>query len=119
MSSKEAEATDYQSSNGEEALDVNSDHYKAVEKRALRKADFWLVGFYSLVYIFRVIDSSNYSNAAILNLHDGTNIKQELHFSPSQWAWTLSIFSYSYLFFEPTNTILLKRFRPSRWMFVL
>ncbi|TVY94254.1 MFS transporter [Lachnellula willkommii] len=92
---------------------------RAYEKKVLRKVDFWLVGFYSLVYIFRVIDSSNYSNAAIINLENGTNIKKQLHLSPNQWAWTLSIFSYSYLFFEPTNTLLLKSFRPSRWMFVL
>jgi MFS family permease len=92
---------------------------KAYEKKVLKKVDFWLVWFYSLVYIFRVIDSSNYSNAAIINLENGTNIKKQLHLSPNQWAWTLSVFSYSYLFFEPTNTLLLKSFRPSRWMFVL
>src|ERR1700743_2811307 len=91
----------------------------AFKKRALFKVDFWLVGFYSVVYIFRVIDSSNYSNAAIINLEAGTGIKKQLHLNPSQWAWTLSIFSYSYLIFEPTNTLLLKKVRPSRWMFVL
>ncbi|PVI00190.1 retrograde regulation protein 2 [Periconia macrospinosa] len=94
-------------------------HDATFEKRLTLKVDLWLVGFYSLVYIFRVIDSSNYSNAAILNLEHGTGIKKQLHFTPSQWAWTLSIFSYSYLIFEPTNTILLKLFRPSRWMFIL
>jgi hypothetical protein len=78
-----------------------------------------VVGFYSLVYIFRVIDSANYSNAAIINLEQGTGIKKQIGLSPSQWAWTLSIFSYSYLIFEPSNTILLKYFKPSRWMFVL
>lgn len=97
----------------------DSQEYAAIEKKAYRKIDFWLVGYYSVVYIFRVIDSSNYSNAAILNLEAGDDIKTQLHFDPNAWAWTLSIFSYSYLFFEPTNTILLKRFRPSRWLFVL
>ncbi|EXJ80107.1 hypothetical protein A1O3_08393 [Capronia epimyces CBS 606.96] len=105
------------------SLDSNGDGAPAIdrelEKKAMRKIDFWLVGFYSVVYIFRVIDSSNYSNAAIINLENGTGIKKELHFNPSQWAWTLSIFSYSYLIFEPSNTVLLKYFRPSRWMFVL
>ncbi|KAF2733983.1 retrograde regulation protein 2 [Polyplosphaeria fusca] len=89
------------------------------EKKLMWKIDLWLVGFYSLVYIFRVIDSSNYSNAAIINLEHGTGIKKQLGFGPSEWAWTLSIFSYSYLIFEPTNTILLKFFQPSRWMFIL
>jgi hypothetical protein len=91
----------------------------AFEKRVMRKIDLWLVGFYSLVYVFRVIDSANYSNAAIINLEHGTGIKKQLGFTPGQWAWTLSIFSYSYMIFEPSNTILLKLFKPSRWMFVL
>ncbi len=95
---------------------VAQEYDTAFEKKVLRKIDFWLVGFYSLVYVFRVIDSSNYSNAAILNLEAGTNIKKQLHLNPAQWAWTLSIFSYSYLIFEPSNTLLLKKFRPSRWM---
>lgn len=91
----------------------------AFEKHYLRKFDAWLVGFYSLVYIFRVIDSANYSNAAIINLENGTSIKKQLGFTPSQWSWTLSIFSYSYMIFEPSNTIPIKTFKPSVWMFVL
>ncbi|KXH45550.1 high-affinity nicotinic acid transporter [Colletotrichum salicis] len=59
------------------------------------------------------------SSATIINLEAGTGIKKQLGLSPSQWAWMLSTFSYSYLIFEPTNTILLKLFRLSRWMFIL
>ncbi|KAI0129989.1 retrograde regulation protein 2 [Xylariales sp. AK1849] len=91
----------------------------ALERKILRKIDLWLVGFYSAVYIFRVIDSANYANAAIINLENGTGIKKQLGLNPAQWAWSLSIFSYSYLLFEPPNTLLLKTFKPSRWMFVL
>ncbi|KAJ5711500.1 Major facilitator superfamily domain general substrate transporter [Penicillium malachiteum] len=97
----------------------NDINYAVLETRVLRKVDFWLVGFYSLVYIFRVIDSNNYANAAIINLESGTGIKKELHLDASQWSWSQSIFSYSYLIFEPSNTLLLKYFKPSRWMFVL
>lgn len=45
-------------------------------RRVMRKIDFWLVGFYSVVYVFRVIDSGNYSNAAIINLEEGSGIKK-------------------------------------------
>lgn len=89
------------------------------ERKLMRKIDWWLVVFYSVVYIFRVIDSSNYANAAIINLEKGTGIKDELGFSPSQWSWSQSIFSYSYMVFEPSNTLALKAFRPAPWMFVL
>ena len=92
---------------------------KALEKRVMWKIDRWLVLFYSIVYVVRVIDSSNYANAAIINLENGTGIKKELGFTPSQWAWSQSIFSYSFLLFEPSNTILLKSFTPSKWMFLL
>lgn len=57
-----------------------------LEEAVIRKVDLWLVGYYSLVYIFRVIDSANYSNAAIINLEHGTGIKKQLGLSPSQWA---------------------------------
>lgn len=107
------------SSSHEIILVTPSSHDAAFERKTLRKVDLWLVGFYSLVYIFREIDSSNYSNASIINLKAGTNINTRLHLSPSPWAWTLSIFSYSLLIFEPSNTLLLKYCRPSRWMFVL
>ncbi|KAL7624706.1 hypothetical protein AAE478_006277 [Parahypoxylon ruwenzoriense] len=90
-----------------------------LEKKVIKKIDFWLVGFYSLVYVFRVIDSSNYTNAAIINLENGTGIKKQLNLSPSQWAWTLSIFSYSYMIFEPSNTLMMKVLSPSKWMFIL
>jgi hypothetical protein len=61
-----------------------SDFHPLLEKRVLRKVDRWLVGFYSLVYVFRVIDSANYFNAAIINLEARTGIKKQLGFSPSQ-----------------------------------
>ncbi len=67
-----------------------------LEKKLMRKIDFWLVGFYSIVYIFRVIDSADYSKTAIINLEAGTGIKKQLGFTPSQWAWTLSIFSHNF-----------------------
>lgn len=104
---------------GEDHFEFDSAEYKALEKKAYRKIDFWPVGFYSLVYVFRVVDSSGYVNSAILNINSNRNIKIELALDPTAWAWTVSIFSYSYLLFEPTNTILLKRVRPSRWLFVL
>jgi hypothetical protein len=71
------------------------------ERKLLRKIDVWLVGFYPLDFIFRVIDSANYSNAAIINLEAGTGTKKQSGFTPSQWAWTLSIVSYSSLIFDP------------------
>ncbi|KAF6804863.1 high-affinity nicotinic acid transporter [Colletotrichum sojae] len=63
------------------------------------------------------IHVSNISNAAIINLEQGTGIRKQLgDLSSSQWAWALSIFYYPYMFFEPLATLALKRFSPSVWM---
>ncbi|KAH8898127.1 MFS general substrate transporter [Thozetella sp. PMI_491] len=99
--------------------EFTSNNNAELDKKLMRKIDLWLVYFYSVVYIFRVIDSSNYANAAIINLENGTGIKAQLGFNANQWAWTQSIFSYSYTIFEPSNTLMLKVVSPSRWMFLL
>ncbi|TQN65548.1 MFS transporter prlL [Colletotrichum shisoi] len=84
---------------------------------AHRKVDRRLLVWYSFVYLVMRIHVSNISNAAIINLEQGTGIRRQLgDLSSSQWAWALSIFYYPYMFFEPLATLALKRFSPSVWM---
>ncbi|TDZ67577.1 MFS transporter prlL [Colletotrichum trifolii] len=86
-------------------------------KQAHRKVDKRLLVWYSFVYLIMRIHVSNISNAAIINLEQGTGIRKQLgDLSSSQWAWALSIFYYPYMFFEPLATLALKRFSPSVWM---
>ncbi|KEZ45632.1 hypothetical protein SAPIO_CDS1990 [Scedosporium apiospermum] len=90
---------------------------KPVLKAAHRKVDKRLLLWYAFVYLIMRIHVGNISNAAIINLEQGTGIKKQLGgLTSSQWAWTLSIFYYPYMFFEPVATLLLKRFSPSVWM---
>ncbi|OHE98162.1 high-affinity nicotinic acid transporter [Colletotrichum orchidophilum] len=90
---------------------------KSSLKIAHRKVDKRLLLWYSFVYLIMRIHVSNISNAAIINLEQGTGIKKQLgNLSSSEWAWTLSIFYYPYMFFEPLATLALKRFSPSVWM---
>ncbi|KAK2031773.1 high-affinity nicotinic acid transporter [Colletotrichum zoysiae] len=94
-----------------------SDAQKPLLKMAHRKVDKRLLLWYSLVYLIMRIHVSNISNAAIINLEQGTGIRKQLgDLSSSQWAWTLSIFFYPYMLFEPLATLALKRFSPSIWM---
>ncbi|EFQ31284.1 high-affinity nicotinic acid transporter [Colletotrichum graminicola M1.001] len=84
---------------------------------AHRKVDKRLLLWYSFVYLIMRIHVSNITNAAIINLEQGTGIRKQLgNLSSSQWAWALSIFYYPYMFFEPLATLALKRFSPSVWM---
>ncbi|KAL0936206.1 high-affinity nicotinic acid transporter [Colletotrichum truncatum] len=90
---------------------------KPLLKTAHRKIDKRLLIWYSFVYLIMRIHVSNISNAAIINLEQGTGIRKQLgNLTSSQWAWALSIFYYPYMFFEPLATLALKRFSPSIWM---
>ncbi|KXH33991.1 high-affinity nicotinic acid transporter [Colletotrichum simmondsii] len=90
---------------------------KPLLKKAHRKVDKRLLLWYSFVYLIMRIHVSNISNAAIINLEQGTGIKKQLgNLSSSEWAWALSIFYYPYMFFEPLATLALKSFSPSVWM---
>ncbi|KAK2007942.1 high-affinity nicotinic acid transporter [Colletotrichum eremochloae] len=93
------------------------DEEKPLLKMAQRKVDKRLLLWYSFVYLIMRIHVSNISNAAIINLEQGTGIRKQLgNLSSSQWAWALSIFYYPYMFFEPLATLALKKFSPSVWM---
>lgn len=86
-------------------------------RKAYRKVDLRLLLWYAILFTMVKISTKNVTNAAILNLEQGTGIKHQLgHLTSEQWAWVLSIFSYPYIVFEPVSTILLKRFTPRKWM---
>lgn len=94
-----------------------SEEEKPILRIAHRKIDRRLLLWYSFVYLIMRIHVSNISNAAIINLEEGTGIRKQLgNLSSSQWAWALSIFYYPYMVFEPLATLALKRFSPSIWM---
>jgi len=96
---------------------VQSEDAEKLRKAAHRKVDKRLLIWYAFVYLIMRIHVSNISNAAIINLEQGTGIKKQLgNLSSSQWAWTLSIFYYPYMFFEPLATLALKYFNPNVWM---
>lgn len=95
---------------GHEQLETNL-------KTAHRKVDKRLLCWYAFVLLFMRTNMNTISNTAIMNLEEGNGIKKELgNLSSSEWAWTLSIFYYPYMFLEPLATLALKRFSPSVWM---
>ncbi|KAK1701643.1 high-affinity nicotinic acid transporter [Colletotrichum lupini] len=100
-----------------ESRTLSPSEEKHLLKTAHRKVDKRLLLWYSFVYLIMRIHVSNISNAAIINLEQGTGIKKQLgNLSSSEWAWALSVFYYPYMFFEPLATLALKRFSPSVWM---
>lgn len=62
------------------------------------------------------IDISNISNAAIMNVEAGHDIKKQLHLNAQQWNWAIACFFYPYAFLEPVSTLLMKKTTPSFWI---
>ncbi|TKA75190.1 hypothetical protein B0A55_05177 [Friedmanniomyces simplex] len=86
-------------------------------QNAYSKVDLRLVLWYGILFLMVKASSKNITNAAIINLEQGTGIKRQLgNLTSQQWAWILSAFSYPYLVFDPLSTILMKRFTPRKWM---
>lgn len=76
-----------------------------------------LQAWYAFVYLILKIESHNITNAAIMNMEAGDDIRHQLgSLTSEQWALILSIFHYPYMVFEPFSTLLLKKFTPRKWM---
>ncbi|KAK0258445.1 hypothetical protein LTR91_006545 [Friedmanniomyces endolithicus] len=86
-------------------------------QKAYRKVDLRLILWYGILFVMVRSSSKNITNAAIINLEQGTGIMHQLgDLTSQQWAWILSAFSYPYLILDPVSTILMKRFTPRKWM---
>ncbi|KAK0320701.1 hypothetical protein LTR82_008414 [Friedmanniomyces endolithicus] len=81
-------------------------------QKAYRKVDLRLILWYGILFVMVRSSSKNITNAAIINLEQGTGIMHQLgDLTSQQWAWILSAFSYPYLILDPVSTILMKRLR--------
>jgi len=85
-----------------------SEHERAAhDKKLLRKLDFKLIPWLTLLYLASFLDRTNIGNAKV----DG--LISDLGMTGGQYSAALSIFFVSYAGFEPLTNILLKRLRPS------
>ncbi|CAF4857218.1 unnamed protein product [Rotaria sp. Silwood1] len=80
------------------------------EKILKRKLDFHLLPLLSITYLLSYLDRSNIANAKLGGLAEDTHLTSE------QYQWSLSIFFFGYVFFEVPSNIILRRWRPSRWI---
>ena len=94
----------------------NSETLNSTLKLAHRKVDIRLLAWYTLVLAILKVDAHNITNAAIMNVEIGDDIKHQLDLGPGHWAWIIGAFYYPYLVFDPISTLLLKRCTPRKWM---
>jgi len=82
----------------------------AREATLLRKMDIRLIPLLALLYLMSFLDRGNIGNARLAGL------EKDLGLVGNQYAWTLTIFFFSYAAFEVPSNLLLKRLRPSVWL---
>ncbi|CAF3106287.1 unnamed protein product [Rotaria sp. Silwood2] len=83
---------------------------RKAEKIVTRKLDFHLLPLLSITYLLSYLDRSNIANAKLGGL------AEDIHLSSEQYLWSLSIFFFGYVLFEVPSNIILRRWRPSRWI---
>ncbi|KAH7024886.1 high-affinity nicotinic acid transporter [Microdochium trichocladiopsis] len=83
---------------------------KAATKRLLRKLDWHLIPFMSLIYLLCFLDRTNIGNARL------DNLEQDLHLQGIQYNDCLAILFPFYIAAEIPSNIMMKRTRPSIWL---
>ncbi|KXN73679.1 MFS general substrate transporter [Conidiobolus coronatus NRRL 28638] len=79
-------------------------------KKLIRKVDLRLLPYLTLLYLFSFLDRVNIGFARVYRM------EEELHLTPDQYSWTLSIFFVGYVLFEVPSNLLLKKVTPPRWI---
>ncbi|KJA23556.1 hypothetical protein HYPSUDRAFT_201281 [Hypholoma sublateritium FD-334 SS-4] len=79
------------------------------EKKLLWKMDLALIPWLSFLYLLSFLDRTSIGKYLY-------NLEQDLHMSDKQYLLSLTIFFFSYAFFEVPSNVFLKRLRPSLWL---
>lgn len=88
----------------------------AAERALLRRQDKRIIPLSASIYFLAYLDRSNIGNAKVLNSSTGNDMQTETHTTSFQFTIALMIFLIGYFLFEVPSNILLKKFRPSRWL---
>ncbi|KAF2760738.1 putative MFS transporter [Pseudovirgaria hyperparasitica] len=80
------------------------------EKRLVRKLDLYIVPVVMLLYLLSFLDRVNIGNARLYGL------ESDLKLSPKQFQVAISILFVTYILSEVPSNLVLKKFRPSRWI---
>ncbi|KAJ3532550.1 hypothetical protein NMY22_g7699 [Coprinellus aureogranulatus] len=96
--------------NDEEAMSASLRALEIERKKVLRKMDWQILPFVSILYLLSFLDRANIGNAKIAGMaHD-------LHLDGLKYNIIAAVFFIPYAFAEVPSNICLKLFRPSRWI---
>ncbi|KAF9461840.1 MFS general substrate transporter [Collybia nuda] len=80
------------------------------ERRLWRKVDMRLMPILAIMYLFSFIDRGNIGNARLQGL------QSQLNMTGNQYNIALTMYFIPYCVFECPANLVLKKFRPSRWL---
>ncbi|KAF7357743.1 putative transporter C11D3.18C [Mycena venus] len=116
--SEDAQVDDVKIANSEEFVDFGGEStlppppsLSTEEERKLwRKVDFRLMPILSLMYLLSFLDRGNIGNARLDGLQD------QLNLTGNKYNIALTMYFIPYCLFECPANLVLKRFRPSKWL---
>ncbi|KEF52328.1 uncharacterized protein A1O9_11568 [Exophiala aquamarina CBS 119918] len=86
-------------------------------RRLRRKIDVRLIPLCAWLYLLNYLDRSNIGNAKILNSETGDSLLQNLRMDGQKYSIVITLFAVAYSAFDvPSNWILKRYVRPSRWL---
>ncbi|KAK0213610.1 MFS general substrate transporter [Armillaria fumosa] len=95
---------------GEATLPPPPELTEEQEKKLWRKIDLRLMPILSLMYLFSFLDRGNIGNAKLQGL------TTQLHLDSNKYNIALTMYFVPYCIFECPANLVLKKFRPSRWL---
>jgi len=101
---------------------MSSEEKAVYEKRLIRKLDFKIIPWLTLLYLISFLDRTNIGNAKIQGVCPTNKVntyfqlQADLHLTDTQYALCLSIFFITYALVEVPSNILLKRLKPHVWI---
>lgn len=76
-----------------------------------------LIPLCAWIYLLNYLDRGNIGNAKVLNQETGDSLLQQTNLGTTGYAVAVSLFSVAYTLFElPSNMIMKRYVRPSRWL---
>lgn len=89
-------------------------------RKLRRKMDMRILPLCAWMYLLNYLDRGNIGNSKLLNSETGDSLIQQTNMSNLQYAIAVSLFAVAYALFEvPSNWIMKRYVRPSRWLATL
>ncbi|EOD51663.1 putative mfs transporter protein [Neofusicoccum parvum] len=88
--------------------------------RLVRRMDLHILPLCAWVYLLNYLDRGNIGNSKVLNQETGDSLLQRTGMDATKYAVAVSLFSLAYALFEVPSNFIMKRYvRPSRWLATL